>query len=203
MMAIDKLNIRHRISPQTHILFVMQRSKKDLGRCHKSGTRNNQGRRQTNPRDNRGFNRNDCHSKSNKFSLPVIYVSLPLNNSVINPPQLSSICQQSSRYSPNSPRDNKCLKINHINSNSNELSSPVIPVLPPWNYPFINTTQLSSVRKQSSSSSPNTTYELQASSIPGRNSPDPSNIMPLLSTNNGSRNIYGCMVDVSKLTLEQ
>ena len=181
----------------------MPRSKKVLGRCHKSGTRNNQGRRRTNPRGNRGFNRNNCHSESNKFSLPVIYVSLPLNNSVINPPQLSSICQQSSRYSPNSPRDKKCLKRNHFNSNRNEVSSPVIPVLPPWNDPFINPTQLSSVRQQLSISSPNTMHELQASSTPGRTSPDPSNTMPPPSTNNGSRNIYGCMVDVAKLTLSQ
>ena len=72
---------------------------------------------------------------------PVIYVSLPLNNSVINPPQLSSVCQQSSRSSPNSPCDNKCLNSNHINSKSNKLSSPLIPMLPPWNYPFINQTQ--------------------------------------------------------------
>ena len=40
---------------------------------------------------------------------------------------------------------------------------------------------------------------MQASSIPGRTSPDLSNTMPTPSTNNGSRNIYGCMVDVSKL----
>ena len=71
------------------------------------------------------------------MSLPVISISLLLNNSVINPPQLSSVCQQSYRFSPNSPRDNKCLDSNHINSKSNELSSPVIPKLPPWNYPFI------------------------------------------------------------------
>ena len=119
MMAIDKWNIRHRISLQTHILFVMPRSKKNIGRCHKSGTGNNQGRRQTTPRDNRGFNRNDCHSKSIKMSLPVIYFSLPLNNSVINPPQLSSVCHQSSRSSHNSPHDNECLDGNHINSKSN------------------------------------------------------------------------------------
>ena len=93
----------------------MPRSKKGLGRCHKSGTGNNQGRRQTTPCNNRGFNRNDCHSKSIKMSLPVISVSLPLNNSVINPPQMSSVCQQSSRSSPNSPRDNKCLDSNHVN----------------------------------------------------------------------------------------
>ena len=41
----------------------MPRSNKGLGRCHKSGTGNNQGRRRTNPRDNRGFNRNNFHSK--------------------------------------------------------------------------------------------------------------------------------------------
>ena len=137
------------------------------------------------------------------MSLPVIYVSLPLNNLVINPPQLSSVCQQSSRSSPNSPRDKKCLDSNHINSEINELSSPVIPKLPPWNDPFINTTQLSPVCQQSSSSSPNTTHELQASSIPSQTSPDPSNTTPPPSTNTGSRNIYGCMVDFSKLTPAQ
>ena len=96
------------------------------------------------------------------MSLPVISVSLPLNTLVINPPQLSLVCQQPSRYPHNSPRDKKFLDSNHINSNSNELSSPVIPTLPPWNDPFINPTQLSSVCQQSSSSSPNTTHELQA-----------------------------------------
>ena len=65
------------------------------------------------PCDNQGFNRTDFHSKSNDFSLPVISVSLPLNNLVVNPPQLSSVCQQSYRSSPNIPRDNKCLNINH------------------------------------------------------------------------------------------
>ena len=170
---------------------------------HKSGTGNNQGRRRTAPRDNRGFNRNDCHSKRNWLPLPVIYVSLPWNNSVINPPQLSSVCQQSFRSSPNSPRDNKFLNSNHDTSKSNELSSPVIHMLPPWNYPIINPTQLSSVRQQSFSSSPNTTHELQASSIPGRTSLDLSNTMPPPSINYGSRNIYGCMVDVYKLTPAQ
>ena len=43
-----------------------------------------------------------------------------LNNSVINPPQLSSVCQQSSRSSHNSPHDNECLDRNHVNSNSND-----------------------------------------------------------------------------------
>ena len=145
MMAIDKQNIRHTISPQTHILFVMPRSKKGLGRFNKRVTVNNQGRLRTTPRDNRGFNRNYCHSKINEISLPVISVSLPLNNSVINPPQLSSVCHQSSRSSPNSTRDNKCLDSNHINSKSNELSSPVIPTITPWNDPFINPNQLSLV----------------------------------------------------------
>ena len=133
----------------------------------------------------------------------MIYVSRPLNNPGIKPPQLSSVCQQSSRSSPNTPRDNKCLNSNHSNSKSNELSSLVIPMLPPCNDPFINPTHPSSVRQQSSSSSPNTTHELQDSSIPGQTSPDPSNTMPPPSTNDGSRNIYGCMVDVSKLTPAQ
>ena len=124
----------------------MPRSNKGLGRCHKSGTGNNQGRRRTTPFDNRGFNRNNCHSKSIDMSLPVISVSLPLNNSVINPPQLSLVCQKPS------------------------------------------------------SSSPKKTHESQASSIPGRTSPDTSNTMPPPPTNDGNHNIYGCMVDVSKLT---
>ena len=44
---------------------------------------------------------------------------------------------------------------------------------------------------------------LQASSVPGQTLPDPSNTMPPPSTNNVSRNIYGCMVDVSNLTPTQ
>ena len=135
----------------------MPRSKKGLGRCHKSGTGNNQGMQRTTPCDNRGFNRKDCHSKSIEISLPVIYVSLPLNNSVINPPQLSSVCHQSSRSSHNSHHAKEFLDSNHINSKSNAFLSPVIPTLPPWNDTFINPTQPSSVHQQSSSSSPNTT----------------------------------------------
>ena len=54
------------------------------------------------------------------MSLPVISVSHPLNNLVINPPQLSSVCQQSSRSSHNSPHANECLDSNHINSKSND-----------------------------------------------------------------------------------
>ena len=148
----------------------MPRSNKGLGRCHKSGIGNNQGRRRTTPRNNRGFNCNDCHSKSIKTSSTAIYIYLPLNISVINIPQISLVCQH---------------------SKSNELSSPVIPKLPPWNYPFINPTQLSSVCQESSSSSSNTMHDLQASSIPGRTSPDPSNTMPPPPTNDGNQNIYG------------
>ena len=120
MMAIDKQNNRHTISSQTHIVFIMPRSKKGLGRCHKSDAGKNQGSRRRTPRDNQGFNRNNCHSKSIKMSLLVIYVSLPLNNLVINTPQLSSVCQQSSRSSHSSPHDNECLDSNHINSKSND-----------------------------------------------------------------------------------
>ena len=54
------------------------------------------------------------------MSLPVISVYLPLNNLVINPPQLSSVCHQSSRSSHSSPHENKCLDSNHIKSKSNE-----------------------------------------------------------------------------------
>ena len=143
-MAINKQNNSHTRPPQTNIAFIMQRFKGIVSR-HKNGTGNNQGRQQTNPRDNRYFILNKCHSKSKESSLPVISVSPPLNDSVINPTQLSSVCQQSSI------------------------------------------------------SSHNTTPEFQASSIPVRTSPDPSNTMPPPSTNNGSRNIYGCIVDVSKL----
>ena len=54
--------------------------------------------------------------------LPVISVSIPLNNAVINPPQLSSVCHQSSRSSHSSPHENKCLDRNHIKSKSNDPS---------------------------------------------------------------------------------
>ena len=54
------------------------------------------------------------------MSLLVISVYLPLNNLIINPPQLSSVFQQPSRYSHNSPHDNESLDSNHINSKSNE-----------------------------------------------------------------------------------
>ena len=98
----------------------MPRSKKGLGRCHKNGTRNNQGRPRTTVRVYPGFIRKDCHSKSIKMSLPVISVSRPLNYLVINPPQLSSVCHQSSRSSPSSPHENECLDSNHIKSKIND-----------------------------------------------------------------------------------
>ena len=79
----------------------------------------------------------------------------------------------------------------------------MIPLPPLLNDSVFNPTQLSLVCQQSSSSSPNTTHELQASSIPGRTSPDPSNTMLLPSTKIGSFNIYGHMVDVYKLTPAQ
>ena len=67
VLYIDKYNTPtletkypHKISSQTHILFIMLRPK-GIGSCHKSGTWNNQGRQQTNSRENRCFNRNDCH----------------------------------------------------------------------------------------------------------------------------------------------
>ena len=133
----------------------------------------------------------------------MISVSPPLNNSVIDPYQLSSVRQQSSSSSHNTPHDNQCFNSKDSNSKSNELPSPVIPVPPPLNDSVINPTQLSSFRQQSSISPHNPTHELQSSSISGRISPDLSNTMPPPSTNNGSQNIYGCMVDVSKLTPAQ
>ena len=79
----------------------------------------------------------------------------------------------------------------------------MIFVPPPLNDSVINTPQLSSVRQQSSISSHNTVPELQASSIRGRISPDPPNIIPPPSNKKVSHNIYGYTVDVSKLTPEQ
>ena len=118
----------------------------------------------------------------------------PLNNSAIDPPHLSLVRHQSSSSSQNTPRYIWLFDSNDSNSNINELSSPVIPVSPPLIYSFINLPQLSSVFQHSYRSSHNTTNDLQTSSIPGWTSPDPSNIMPLPSTNNVSRNIYGCML---------
>ena len=112
----------------------------------KSRTGKIQGRQQTTPRDNRCFNRKYSHSNSNYFSLPVIYFSPPFNNSFINPSQLSSVIQQSSRSLHSTPHDNQCFNINNSKSKSNELPSPVIPVPHPLNDSVINTNQHSSVR---------------------------------------------------------
>ena len=133
----------------------------------------------------------------------MISVSPPLNNSVINPPQLFSVGQQSSSSSQSTPRYNRLFNSKESNSNRKWLSSPVIHVPLPLNDSVIDPPQLSSVRQKSSRYSHNTTYEFQASSIPGWDSPDPSNTMPPPYANNGSRNIYECMVDVSKLTQSQ
>ena len=77
------------------------------------------------------------------------------------------------------------------------------PLTPPLNDSVINAPLMYSARQQSYSSSHNTTHELQASSIHGCNSPDPSNTMPPLSTNNVSLYIYGFMFDVYNLIPEQ
>ena len=114
-----------------------------------------------------------------------------------------SVGKQSSRYSQNTKHDKRCFNSKDSKSKSNELTSQVIPVPTPLNDSVINTPQLSSVCQHSFSSSHNKTHELQASSIPGWTSPDPSNTMPPPSTNNGSRNIYVYMVDVSKLKPSQ
>ena len=176
---------------------------KGINSFHKSGTGNNQGRQRTTPYDSRCFNCEDIHSKSNYFSSPMIPVPPPLNKSVINPPQISSVRQQSSRSSQNNTRDNRCFNSKYSNSKSNYLSSLVTPVPPPFNDSFINPPQLSSVFQQSSRSSQNTITELQSSSTPGRTSPYPSNTMPTPSTKHGISNIYGWMVDVSNLTPSQ
>ena len=107
LMAIDKQKNSHTTPPQTHISFIVPRFK-GIGSCHKSGTWNNQGRQRTTPHDNRCFNCKDCHSKSNEFSLPVIYVSPPLKNSFINTSQMSSVGQQASSSLHNTTCDNRC-----------------------------------------------------------------------------------------------
>ena len=127
LMAINKQNNRHTTPPQTHIAFTMPLPKGIVSR-HKSGAGNNQGRQRTTPRDNRCFNCKDSHSKRNELSSPVISVSPPLNNLVINPPQLSSVGQHSYSSSQNTPLDNRCFNSKDSNSNKNEFPSPVIPM---------------------------------------------------------------------------
>ena len=146
-MAIDKQKNRYTKPTQTYITSIMPRPK-GIGSRHKSGTGNNQGRQRTTPRDNRWFNRNTSHSKSNELSLSLIYVPPPLNNSVINPYQLASVRQQSSRSSQFTHNDNRCFNSKYSNSKSNDLSSTVIPLPPPLNDSVINPTQMSSVCQQ-------------------------------------------------------
>ena len=85
-LAINKQNNMHTTPLQTHISFIMPRPK-GIGSCH--------------TRDNRCFNCKYCHSKSNALSSLVIPVPPSLNDLVINPPQLSSVRQQSSSSSQN------------------------------------------------------------------------------------------------------
>ena len=161
LLAINKQNNIHTISPQNQIAFIMP-CPKVIGSRHRSGTGNNQDRQRTTPCDNGCFNRKDSHSKRNELSSPVIPVPPPLNYSFINPPKLSYVCQQSSISSKNTPCDNRCFNCKYSHSKINKLSSPVIPVPPLLNDSVINPYQLSSVRQQSSSSSQNTTPESQA-----------------------------------------
>ena len=100
--------------PQTHISFIMPRPK-GIGSCIKSGTGNNQGRQQTNPCYDLCFNRNYSHSKINKLSLTVISIYPTLNNSVINPSLMSSVCQQPSISSHFTPDDNQWFNIKGSN----------------------------------------------------------------------------------------
>ena len=106
LMAIKRQNNRHTTLPRTHIAFIMPHPK-GIGSRHKSWTGNNQGRQRNNPCDNWWFNCKEIHSKSNDLSSPVIYVPPQFISSVINPPQLSLVRQQSSRSSQNSTSDNR------------------------------------------------------------------------------------------------
>ena len=98
MLAINKQNNRHTTPPQTNIEFIMPLPNFIVS-LHKSGTWNNWGRQHITPRDNRCLNRKGSHSKRNELPSPVKPVPPPLNNSVINPPQLSSVHQHSSSSS--------------------------------------------------------------------------------------------------------
>ena len=146
-LDINKKNKQHTIPPQTHIVFIVPRPK-GIGSRHKNGTGNNQGRQQTTPRDNQLFNCKESHSNSNDLSSPVISVSPLLDNSAINPPQLSLVCQQSSRSSHNTTCDNQCFNIKDSKSKSNDFSSPVIPVPTALNDSDMIPSQLSSVSQQ-------------------------------------------------------
>ena len=147
-------------------------SLKGIGSRNKSGPGNNQVRKLTTPCDNPCFNRNSSHSNRNELSLPVISGPISLNNSIINPSQMSSVRQHPSSSSNFTSRDNWCFDSKESNSKINELPSLVIPVPPPLNDSFINPPQMYYVSQQSYSSSHNTTHVLQSPSITGRTSPD-------------------------------
>ena len=76
----------HTTPPHTRNAFIMT-CPKSVGSPH--------------TRDNQWFNFKDSNSKSNELSSLVIPIPHPLNNSVINPPQMSSVRQQSSSSSQN------------------------------------------------------------------------------------------------------
>ena len=86
MLETNKQNNMHTTPPHTHISFIMPRPK-GIGSCH--------------TRDNRCFNCKDGQPNINELSSMVIPVLNPLNDWVINPPQLPSVCQQSYSYSQN------------------------------------------------------------------------------------------------------
>ena len=120
MIVIDKQNNRHTISPQTHIIFIIPRSKKSLGRCHKSGTGNNQGRRRTTPRDNRGLTATTVTQRATSFHYQWY---LFLFHWIFQ----SSIHLSCPRFVNSYPGLHltvhvikKCLDSNHINSRSND-----------------------------------------------------------------------------------
>ena len=138
--GLRQKNYRHTKPPQTHIAFIMP-CFKGIGSCHKSGTGKIRVEKTT-PRGNRCFNCSNCHSKSNYLSLPVISVNPPLNNSVINPSHLSSVGQQSSISSHNTPHDNWCFNSKDSKSKSNEFPSLVIPVPHQLNDSVINPTHM-------------------------------------------------------------
>ena len=105
-LDINQQNNRNTTPPQNYIEFIMS-CPKGIVSCHRSGTGNNQGRKRTTPQDNRCFNRKESHEKSNELSSPVIPMPPLLNDSVINPSQLSSVFQQSSSYSQENSLDNR------------------------------------------------------------------------------------------------
>ena len=61
--------------------------------------------------DKRCFNSKDSKSKSNELTSQVIPVPTPLNDSVINTPQLSSVCQHSPRSSHNTMSESQASSI--------------------------------------------------------------------------------------------